>query len=475
MSLPGLQSPPGFSRRNLYVAAIVIVLGYLFYFTRGGLSFYFDNDDMYSIYLGWSKPWSELLLGALTFWSTSFRPFGLLVYRSLFELFGFDPLPFRIVCFALALWNVWISSRLLRQLTGSEMMTAFGTLLFAYHARLMEMWIRTAVIYDILCFTFIYTALSLYVEVRKSGRFPGVLRSAGILLLYLLAIDSKEMAVAFPVFLLAYELLFEKVSWKLGRYWIIAVTGLMAAGLMWSKSHGGPSTMNDPSFTPSYTLERFEHNGNGHLRHIFLLNQDITGHWPVYVFAALLFVAALLRSRVLVFAWVLLFFGILPVIFIPPRGGYVLYIAYFGWVLYAATLLGMMVNLATRSWPGYRTPAAIVLFLLIGWRFGKANLHDLRLDKTKAWLNESPAQVRDFAAQMRALHSRFQPGTRILLLQDAFQTDEWTPVFVGRLIYNDRFLTVDRMKMLDVKPQDWKDYEYVFDYVDGRYVERKGK
>lgn len=463
------------NRRWLLIAGSFIVLGYFLFFTRSGLSFYFDNDDMYSIYLGWSKSWMELLVGAVTFWSTSFRPFGLLVYRSIFELFGFDPFPFRIVCFALTAWNLWLSFRIFKQLTDSWMTTAFASLLFAYHSRLMEVWTRTAILYDILCFTFIYSAFSLYLSTRKQGRMPGLGRSIAILTLYLLAIDSKEMAVVFPVFLLAYEVLFEKLTWQPRQYWIIGVCGLMAAGLLWSKSHGGTSTMADPAFTPAYTLERFESNGNGHLRHLFLRNEDVKGHAPFYVFGALFLLAAVLRSRILLFAWVVLFVGVLPVIFIPPRGGYVLYIAYLGWTLYAATLVSMLVNLTVRPWPRHKAVVAVIVFVLIGWRFGKANLHDQRFDKRKTWLYESPEAIKTFATQMYGMHRAFKPGTRILLLNDAFQTDEWTPVFIGRLLYGDQFLTVDRMKMLDVKPTDWKDYEYVFDYVSGRYWQMKGQ
>jgi len=47
-----------------------------------------------------------LLLDNLRFWSTAYRPFGGVFYASLYRVFGFHPLPFRIACFALLGLNV---------------------------------------------------------------------------------------------------------------------------------------------------------------------------------------------------------------------------------------------------------------------------------------------------------------------------------------------------------------------------------
>ena len=96
------------NRRELFlpIACVLFLLAYFWFFTHAGLSFPFDNDDMYSTYMSWTKPWSELLLGLIAFWKTSFRPAGLLFHRSLFEVFGFDPLPFRIACLLLTVVNL---------------------------------------------------------------------------------------------------------------------------------------------------------------------------------------------------------------------------------------------------------------------------------------------------------------------------------------------------------------------------------
>ena len=453
------------TRRLLYVLGGLFLLAYFVSFTWKGLLFDLDNDDMYSIYLGWSKRPSELLLPLVEFWNSAFRPLGLLFYRGLFETFGFHPLPFRVSCFALTVSNIAICFRFLHIVSDSERIAAIGVLLFAFQSRLMEVWWRTAIVYDILCFTFVYAALCLYVDARKQGRMPGPGRSIAIVLCYLCAIDSKEMAVVVPVFLVAYEALFGR--WKFN--WIILLSALMAALFIVSKTHGGASSMADPSFTPTYTLQRFEQNWNGALTHLFLRKEDLQGPLCIGILGALLALAAVMRNRLLLFAWAILFFGAMPVIFIPPRGGYVLYISYVGWTLYAAVVLVMLQDLILRWMPGQRTQLAVFTFLLVAWRYGKFNLHDQRLDPVKPWLYDSPRAVRTFADDMLSQHASLPKGARILLLRDGFQIDEWTPVFIGRLLYEDRSLTIDRIKMMDHKPVNWSGYQFVYDYAHGVY------
>ena len=61
-------------------------------------------------------------------------------------------------------------------------------------------------------------------------------------------------------------------------------------------------------------------------------------------------------------------------------------------------------------------------------------------------------------------------GARILLLDDPFEKDEWTPLFIGRLLYHDQELIVDRIKMMDKKPtvEDIKSYDFVLNYQTGQ-------
>jgi hypothetical protein len=180
------------------------------------------------------------------------------------------------------------------------------------------------------------------------------------------------------------------------------------------------------------------------------------------IVAALLLLA--MRSKKLIFAWVMLFVPVLPVAFLAYRGAFVLYTSYPGWTLYAALALVAAQDIIAR----YRLALACAVFLIVGWRFGKLNLHDQRADP-RTWLYESPAQVRQMAREISALEPDLPTGARCLFLDDAFSTDEWTPYFIMKLLYEDDTLVPDRVKMMAIKPADWSGYRYVFTYEGGKY------
>ena len=149
-----------------------------------------------------------------------------------------------------------------------------------------------------------------------------------------------------------------------------------------------------------------------------------------------------------------------------------MFISWTGWALYAATVLVAIQDMLTRRAPQYRTALACIVFVLTGWRLGKINLHDQRLDP-RHWLYDGPVLVHEMADQMRALHRDLPANDSMLFLEDSFNTDEWTPVFIVQLLYRAPGLTIDRIKMMTPKPRNWDGYQYVFTYEDGRYRQLK--
>jgi hypothetical protein len=341
--------------------------------------------------------------------------------------------------------------------------------MFAFHPRLLEVWCRTGVIYDLLCFTFFYAAACLYISARRHGGFPGAGRVAAILVCFICALNTKEMAVALPVILLGYELLFERGGWR--RFWLVAVMGAMNIPFFAGKTRGASLLANNPLYRPEYSWDRFGHSWAVYLNYI-LMRETIVPWSAMAILGVLLAIAVGFRSRQLLLAWLIIVIGTLPVSFIPYRGGFVLYISWAGWVLYAAVVLVAAQDLLLRKWPRYRTALACAVFILVGWRFGKLNLHDQRVDP-RHWLYDPPFQVQSMTAQMRALQPVLPRGARMLFLEDAFTNKEWTPYFIMKLAWHDDTLVVDRTKMMDGKVPEWKDYQYVFTYESGRYKQLK--
>jgi len=447
-------------RRILFPLTGAIVLAWFFFFTWKSVGFYFDNDDMMNLYLAWSKPLTEV-----------YRPLGAVFYRVLYAFAGFNPLPFRIACLAIGVANVGLCWWFTRLVSGSDRVAALAILLFAFHTRLMEIWWRTGVVYDLLCFTFFYLAVCLYIDARKAGGVPEIVRSAAILLCCLCALGAKENALALPVVLLAYEVLFHGFAWK--NLWRGGVLALLGIPYLWFKVHGANAISSNPAYMPEYTLAHFLGAWSRFLGYLLVLDHNVQPWQAACILLGMLGAAAVTRSPKLTLAWMVLFFATLPVAFIPYRGAYVLYTAYPGAVLYVATMLVAAQDFLTRIRPRYRTALACAVFLLVGWRWGKLNLHDQRAD-ARPWLHQSEAQVRAMADQMRVLEPSLPKGARILFTEDAFSTDEWTPYFVIKLLYHDDTQWVDRVKMMDKKPASWNDYQYVFGFQGGRYERLKG-
>ena len=454
------------SRRLLPYLAAVIILAYHAFFTWRGLAMYFDNDDMMNLYEAWRRPWPEVLQALAVFWSDFYRPAGAVFYRTIFAAAGFDPLPFRIACMAVTTANLGLFCWLARMVLPTGRAVAVAALLFAFHSRVMEIWFRTATIYDILCFSFFYLAVCVYVRARRGGRTPSALEAAGIVVCAVLALDSKEVAVALPVVLAAWELLFAKFDWR--RWWLIGVLAMMNVPFILGKQSL------KAEYKPEYSWARFSGNWGGYWNHL-LLGPETGGNpmLAVGILVGLLAVGLGLRSAPLVWSWVVLFSTVLPVIFVDQRGAYVLYLAMPGLAIYAATFIEMLQDRILVFRPAWRQQLACVVFVLLGWRYGKAMLHDQRIDKVKNWLNESPGQVRTLAASLRSLQPKMKSGARVLILEDPFPTTEWTPTFVAGLLYNDSTIWVDRPKKMPAAPPNWLKYDVVITWQDGKYRQLK--
>lgn len=136
---------------------------------------------------------------------------GTLVYRLLFSLAGLHALPFRIECFSLILLNCFLAYRVAAALSTKEV-GALAALLGCYNPGYIDIYYNTGTIYDLLCFTFYFLALDLYVRKRQSRAYLGLGRLIALVILFICALNSKEMAVSLPPVLLGCELVF-------GRRW----------------------------------------------------------------------------------------------------------------------------------------------------------------------------------------------------------------------------------------------------------------
>jgi hypothetical protein len=470
-------------RRILYPLTAVVILAYFLYFTWGSRRMFFDTDDMYALYFAWSKPLGQIVRENLLIWTGQFRPFGAFFYRWIFDAWGFDPYPFRIAELAVCAANLPLCFWFIRLVSASERTAALATLLFAFQVRMLEVWFRTTVIFDVLCFTCLWLAAGVYIQGRRGCEDLGAGRIAAVLVLFICALNSKEFAICLPFFVFAWEVLFNGM--KLPAFLrtraglLVVVMSLVVVVYATGKLHGAAAMSNNPSYLPEYSLARFTLTWGEYLKDLLVLEQSPQGWLSMTILGGTITLAGIMRSRILAYAWIILFFGMLPVSFSPARGGYEIYAAaWLGCVMYVAALLVALQHMVTRRIPQYRTVLAALVFILVGWRVGRVNLHDLRKGD-RDWLYDPPRAVRSMASQLATKHPTLPRGSRILFLEDGFTTEEWTPLFILRLMYEDPAMVVDRLKQDAKHPQGWEQYtsgdrvhyDHVFMYLAGRYVE----
>ena len=198
-----------FRKLWLHALAAAAIAAYFFWFAGAGLRADFTHDDLMNIHRSWRPPAAEHLRDILLFFrfSHSYRPVGSLFYQALFDQFGFNPLPYRVACYLLLLANLWLSYFLLRRLANSREAAAVAVLLYAYHWRFWPLYFNTGTCYDLLCLFFYALALLYDLRARERGVPLGWSQVAIWACLYVLCLNSKEMAVTLPAMIAVHELL----------------------------------------------------------------------------------------------------------------------------------------------------------------------------------------------------------------------------------------------------------------------------
>jgi hypothetical protein len=428
------------------LAAAAAIAACFFYFAGEGLRADFTHDDLMNLYVSWRAPAGEHLRDIALFFrpSASYRPAGALFYRALFESFGFNALPFRIACFALMLANLWLAYALLRRLAGSRATAALATLVFAYHGQFWCLYVNTGMCYDLLCFFFYAAAFLYYLRAREQGLPLGWGRVAVWSALYILCLNSKEMAVTLPVMIAVHELL---AGERLAKAWRVpaagaAITALFIFGRVTAMfSNAGYR----PSFGPRVYLEHA-------YRFLGFALYDPWWLMPWVAAALALAVAAYAAWRgspALRLAVVWMAIGILPVAFIEQRGLDAVYIP--------ALALALAIALAIpRRRPAVAFAAVLAVLVLAHHRYGRVDYPVMLAEGHK---------IRAVYEQMRA--RRFPAKSRVLFLQDPFPNDQWSSAFLVYLVSKDRSLQVARA---DYGAQG--KHDVVLSYEGGRLVER---
>ena len=189
------------------------------------------------------------------------------------------------------------------------------------------------------------------------------------------------MAVTLPVCLAIYELLYRKVPWTSARqlgHWLKSEGALLVAAvlvtLVFLVGRGldrHNSLLSIQPYVPVFTWDRFMTTSRTFLSGLFIRRHLLSAGVLLALWSGMLVTAWVSKSRPLRFAWLFLVLSALPIAFIDPRSPAQYYIPFFGWVLYAATLLVGITKFLWRLLPNSsREPLtwvrASALFLTAG-------------------------------------------------------------------------------------------------------------
>jgi hypothetical protein len=458
---------------------VAVIAAWFLYFARGGLQAGLSGDDLMNLYGYLQKPAPTLLLDTLRFWSTAYRPLGALFYIPLYQMFGMNPLPYRIVCFAILGLNLVLLYRFCARLTSSREIAFLAAFLASYHAWFVDLYYSAGTIYDLLCYALYMSAFLVYTGIRARGRTPGPPALIGIGLLYVLALDAKEMAVTLPLFLLLYEITFHGAALRKPSLWIarearaVWLTGAITLVYIAGKLTGPGSLTGNPAYALTISPGRFLKTFHLYLNP--LLYQE---HWfhdsnTAQLLVGMLAFAVWRRSRVLLFAWFWLLLTILPVSFIAHYAAFFEYLPAAGWALYAATVLVMarhaLVRLLPRALPrGPTLEPASQAVLFLGLAAFLAPLHAREAPKTLRLFMSAQPPTRELAEDLSRLRPALRRGARILFVDDPFPKDSTFLFFAARLFYRDMTLDVERIQTQSAPPAEYSRYDVVFEFRGGR-------
>ena len=387
-----------------------------------------------------------------------YRPLGAIVFRAMFALVGLNPLPYHLLSFTLLLANLGLLYRFSAALSKSREAGLLACLLGAYHAHLGDLYYSASTLYDLLCCLFVLLAFTRYVRIRQAGRYPTWRENGVLLALYCCALASKEIAVVTPVFVALYECInFSGKprsvagvrSWLVHGAVFLCFSTLITIVYVAMKMVGEHAMSANPDYAPHLSAHVYFAGWKHYLDELFYGVVSFNTRGMMVLWLLMLAFAGLTRRRELLFAWCVIMAGVLPFIFIQPRGFYVMYLTLPGWYLYAASTLTAIRDFLLRMFGRFGRPmevryAQVALFLLVAALL--VPLHRREKPVGQAWLVADQRTVRSVLEGLAANPGPLPPKAKVLFLSDPYDADDFILYFMFALHYRDVQIHVDRAK-----------------------------
>jgi hypothetical protein len=463
------------------IVAGLFIAAFFLAFTWRALVMYFSGDDVMNLYGYWSRPAADLVKANILFWTPYYRPFGGVIYRTLFAVCGFNPRPLYILYYASFLLNLYLAYVLLKRISGSAETSALATLIWSVHANFAYLYYNAGSLYDVYCFLFFFVALIIYIRVRQRGEYLSGWNLVAFIASFICCLNSKEMGATLPPILILYELLFHTPHWRrLGDAgkWLIhegrgaVLVGICLIGYIPAKT-STQGLARSPAYVSHFTWGTYLHDTEVYLGYLTYSSHPFTATRVIVFYGLLAALALLLRSRLMWFG--LLFFQttLLPVSFVSAREGFVLYLPNAGLALYVAVLLvwikDKLLSLSPR-FPRLSGSLAMTLLFVVT-AVGLGVIH------YKHWQPAPPssdAPIKIAKEQLLGMYPKLNQGSSLLIVQSPLDGGVWDLFFTLRLIYLDKDLFVTQLNGPPAQQVPFDrlgHYDHIFTYEADRYVE----
>jgi len=407
---------------------------------------------------------------------------GGLFYVPMLHLFGLNPAPFHVLYLMLLLANVYMVYRFARVLGCAELTAGLAALIPCYHLGMALLYYAMSNLYDVLCSLFYLAAFVFYAQIRQRGRLLGRRELAIFFLLYLCALNSKEMAVTLPLVLLAYEWIYhgrprieELSKWLRGPAKVALFAGILNVIYLYGRALGPEGLAAQWAYRPLFSMHRVW------LFQIAALD-TLVSYWQIFdrrtvvVFWAAVVYLAFRRPRpVLRFCCVFLIVTPLPVEFLIGRGQATLYLPLAAWAVFVAVIFVDLVRAIAEFLAGepflryLGSRALFAAFIAAGvcaWAYENEHLKHMGITTSMEVAGKVTGEV---IQQFRTLQPRVTPGSEVVFLDDPFQ--EFDMAFIAELWFRDRSLKIKLHRKTPQSPEELARAKYLFTYADGKLVQ----
>ena len=486
------------------VIGVTVLIAYFLHFALPALSGGFREDEMMNLGICWCAGALKSLLANIIFWKLFlcpgdalyylplylYRPGGAVYYLPLYHFFGLDPLPYRIAQIGILAASIPLVYYLSRRLASSRSIAFLAVLALCYRPRLAGLVFVGAFIYDVLCGFLYFAALAFYLHIREKDASLRPLQLVGFLVLYVCALNCKEMAVTLPVIILIYEFLKSPV-WpdaKAFLRWIrlyasaSLIAGLLTVFYIYGKIHGSDSLASLDPYRPTYSWHTFTASNAKFVSELLFAGHSITPTILLLLWALVFIYAFIRRDRMLQLMAFWIVIVPLPVAFIfPVRGDASLYLLLFGWAMIFAKIasdlitliwklsvfIGRRVRAATTGSPVGLTVARVSsqIFRVIGTLLVAVALATLTQRENQRlrtpWLNVG-AKTSHVIQTLQTLALHPVHGSRILLLlKENLFHNKWNAFFIASLVWDDHSLRMWVENADELSPQQQADVDYI--------------